>query len=190
MVIIWTSREEKKDVNDDNKMAQSEVDGQRLSRLKGPVRRQLRSMHQQQVVLLRSPHLVFVSKLRDHFDVREVESWDALVHVLPSAHPTSVVVLDPYEGGATPSAAFWTVLERFPSVAVIPAFKLQPEGLDHMRAMVSAGTSEFLNLDREDTVRIQHPLQRPGSGAPLLVRSNAGSKRHFPAMRAQRPVQS
>lgn len=93
-------------------MSPLEVDGQRARRHKGPGTR-LRATHQQPVVLLQSPRLGFVRKLRGSFRVREVEGWEALGRMLPSAHPTSVVVLDPYDSAEAPSAAFWKILERF-----------------------------------------------------------------------------
>jgi AraC-like DNA-binding protein len=110
--------------------------------------------------------------------VREVESWEALAQVLPSVHPTSVVVLDPYEEAEKPGATFWTILERFPSVAVIPAFELHPERLDHVQAMVIAGASEFLNLDREDTVALAGARIRSAFARPFKRRLEIALSRH------------
>jgi AraC-like DNA-binding protein len=166
------------DVTGEKKMSHPEVDGQRVSRPKGPGRPQQRSMHLQPVVLLRSPHLAFMTRLRGYFRVREVEDWEALARVLPSVHPTSVVVVDPYENAAAPSTAFWKILEHFPSVAVIPAFELQPERLDHMQAMVIAGVSEFLNLNREDTVALAGARIRSAVARPFKRRIEAAVSRH------------
>lgn len=61
---------------------------------------------------------------------------------------------------------FWDILERFPSVAVIPAFEARAERVDHLRGMMVAGVSEFLNLQLEDTpvlaaARIRNAFARP-----------------------------
>lgn len=159
-------------------MSNSEVDGQRPSRPKGPGRRQKRSTPHQPIVLLRSPRLDFLSTLRGHFRVREVDSLEDLARILPSAHPTSVVLLDPYENAATPNAAFWSILERFPSVAVIPVFELRPERLDHMRGMVVSGVSEFLNLDREDMTSLAAARIRSALARPFKRRVEAVLSRH------------
>jgi AraC-like DNA-binding protein len=165
-------------VTGEKKMARSEVDEQRVSRPKGPGRRQGKSMHLQPVVLLQSPDLAFVTRLRGCFRVQEVGSWEGLNRILPSVHPTSVVVVDPYDRAAAPSNAFWEILERLPSVAVIPAFELQPDRFDHMRAMVTAGVSEFLNLDREDAASLAGARIRSAFARPFKRRIEAALSRH------------
>lgn len=135
-------------------------------------------MHLQPVVLLRSPHLAFMTRLRGGFRVHEVEDWEALAQVLPSVHPTSVVVIDPYENAAAPSTAFWKILKHFPSVAVITAFELQPERLDHMQAMVIAGVSEFLNLNREETASLAGARIRSAFARPFKRRIEAALSHH------------
>jgi AraC-like DNA-binding protein len=160
------------------KMPRAEVDGQRVDRQKGPGRRQLRSMPVQPVVLLRSPGLSFVSELHGAFRVREVDDWEALTRVLASEHPTSVVVLDPYDAADEPCGAFWNVLERFPSVAVVSAFPARPERIDHMRGMVLAGVSEFLNLEREDTPLLAAARIRSACARPFKRRMAAALSRH------------
>jgi AraC-like DNA-binding protein len=110
--------------------------------------------------------------------VREVASWEELAEVLPLAHPTSVVVLDPYETAEAPSDAFWRILERFPSVTVIPAFELQSERLDQMQAMLTGGVSEFLNLNREDTVTLAAARIKSAFARPFKRRIEAALSRH------------
>jgi hypothetical protein len=126
----------------------------------------MRAMALQPVVLLSSPRLSFVRELRGRFRVREVGEWEALAKVLSSEHPTSVVILDPYGLDDAPCRSFWSILEQFPSVAIVPAFDAHEKRAEHMRGMVRAGVSEFLNLDREDTpplaaARIRSALARP-----------------------------
>lgn len=89
-----------------------------------------------------------------------------------------MLVVDPYENAAAPSTAFWKILEHFPSVAVISAFELQPERLDHMQAMVIAGVSEFLNLNREDTVALAGARIRSAFARPFKRRIEAALSRH------------
>jgi AraC-like DNA-binding protein len=159
-------------------MPRTEVDGQQVNGQKGPVRRQLRSMPVQPVVLLRSPNLSFVSGLRGNFRVREVDGWAALVEVLASGDPTSVVVLDPYESSDEPCRAFWDLLERFPSVAVVSAFDARQDRIDHMRGMVLAGVSEFMNLQREDTAALAAGRIRSACARPFKRRMEAALSRH------------
>lgn len=132
----------------------------------------------QPVVVLRSPRLDFVTKLQGRFRVDEVESWQALAEVLPSAHPTSVVVVDPYESQEAPSAAFWKILEQFPSVAILPAFELHPERFAQAQAMAIAGASEFLNLNREDTALLAAARIRSAFARPFKRRIEAALSRH------------
>jgi AraC-like DNA-binding protein len=135
-------------------------------------------MQSQPVVLLRSPRLTFLTRLSGHFHVREVASWQELAQVLPLVHPACVVVLDPYESAEAPSDAFWSILERFPSAAVIPAFELQPHRLDHMQVMIIAGASEFLNLNREDTTTLAAARIRSAFARPFKRRLEAALSRH------------
>lgn len=130
-------------------------------------------MPSQPVVLLQSPRLAFLRQLRGAVRVREVADWDTLAGVLPLQHPSSVVVLDPYDQPDTPSAFFWKLLERFPSVAIVPAFEALPERVPDMRAMMAAGASEILNLDREDAARVAAARIRSASARPFKRRMDA-----------------
>lgn len=132
----------------------------------------------QPVVLLGSPRLAFVRELRGCFRVREVADWETLTKVLPSEHPTSVVVFDPYDAAHVPCGAFWDVLQRFPSVALVPAFEAHPERLDHMRAMIIGGVSEILNLDREDTAPLAAARIRSAFARPFKRRIDAALSTH------------
>jgi AraC-like DNA-binding protein len=138
----------------------------------------MRSMPLQPVVLLGSPKLSFVRELRGRFRVREVADWAALATLLPSEHPTSVVVLDPYGSADVPCRAFWDILEQFPSVAVVPAFEAHSERLDQMRGMMTAGVSEFLNLDREDTAPLVAARIRSAFARPFKRRIDAALSPH------------
>lgn len=148
------------------KMPHSQVDGQQVDSQKGPVRRRLRPAHVQPVLLLESPRLAFLRQMRGPVLVREVTDWERLANVLPSQHPTSVIVLDPYGDSERPSQAFWQLVEAFPSVAIVPAFEARPDRAVDMREMIQAGMSEILNLYRENTAetaaaRIRSAFARP-----------------------------
>lgn len=155
-----------------------QVDGQRVTGRKGPAAGRSLADAEQPVVLLATPKLAFVRALRGRFRVLEVADWEALSKVLPSVHPTSVVVLDPYGAGETPCSAFWEILERFPSVAVVPAFEAHAGRVDHMRGMMAAGVSEFLNLDREDTAALAGARIRSAFARPFKRRMDASLSSH------------
>jgi AraC-like DNA-binding protein len=132
----------------------------------------------QPVVLLHSPRLAFLRKLQGPFRVREVPDWAGLAGVLPSQHPSSVVVLDPYGDADSPSEAFWELLERFPSVAIVPALEAAPDRVPHMRAMMAAGASEILNLYREDGSRLAAARIRSAFARPFKRRIDAALARY------------
>jgi AraC-like DNA-binding protein len=165
-------------VNDGKKMAHAEVDGQQVKGQKRPARAQMRSMPVQPVVLLTGPRLSFVRELRGNFHVREVDAWETLAEVLPSQHPASVVVLDPYGGGDIPCREFWEVIERFPSVSVVAAFEANDNRTDQMAGMVLAGVSEFLNLAREDTGQLAAARIRSAFARPFKRRVGLALSRH------------
>lgn len=165
-------------MNDGKKMAHAEVDGQQVKGRKRPARIQMRSMPAQPVVLLTGPRLSFVRELRGNFQVQEVDAWDALVEVLPSQDPASVVVLDPYGGGDIPCREFWGVVDRFPSVAVIAAFEANDNQTGQMARMVLAGVSEFLNLAREDTAQLAAARIRSAFARPFKQRVGTALSRH------------
>ncbi len=126
------------------------------------------------VLLLQSPTLPFVQDLRGLFRVREVDSWEGLARALPLEHPTTVVVLDPYDTADEPSREFWELLGRFPSTAVVSAFESRPERVGHMRGMVRAGVSEFLNLEREHTPALAATRIRSACARPFKRRIESG----------------
>ncbi|HEX2211270.1 MAG TPA: helix-turn-helix domain-containing protein [Longimicrobium sp.] len=117
-------------------------------------------------------------ELRGRFRVREVADWEGLATILPSIHPTSVVVVDPYRGSDRPADAFWTTLERFPSAAVVPAFEVRPDRADHARGMVLAGVSEILNLSREHTPALAAARVRSAFARPFKRRIDGALSRH------------
>jgi hypothetical protein len=93
------------------------------------------------------------------FTVKRVRDWAELFESLVREHPGSVALVDPKHGGSEPQVRFWELLERFPSATVVPVVHAGPEDVGHLRAMLTAGVSEIINVALDDVAVARRRLR-------------------------------
>ncbi len=150
-------------------MPLAELDSQPSRGEKGPGQTAMRELTSYLVLLLSSPALERFRSLPG-CRVEEIRTWEDFSTILPLAHAATVVVIDPYGGCEEPHAEFWHLLRRFPSVTFLAAFDLRPERVPHLAAMLSAGVSETLNLQRDRTPAIAAERVRSAFARPFKRR--------------------
>lgn len=106
-----------------------------------------------------SPSLAPFAAGYEHFLPVTVGGWGALFERMRGVGPDSVVLVDPYDSGATaPSEELFELLDRFPSVAVVVALDVTPARAADVRRMIEAGASGVLDLaiDTNPAVAARH----------------------------------
>lgn len=120
-------------------------------------------------VLLMEPGLLPVFRgVEGPFRLAHV-GWGDLNDTLRHAHPSTLVVVDPY-AGSKPGERFprlRDLLRRFPSVPVVAAMELRPELAPEVSMLVEWGVSEVLSLARENTPRAMGRRLEQAHARPL-----------------------
>ena len=124
------------------------------------------------LVILDSAPLRRLAAPGAEYDARVVYSREALFAALEAAHPSTVVLLDPYverlAGG--PSPLVREVIWRCPSLPVVAALQLRPERVHDVRTLLDWGVSEVLDLELEPTPRGVLARLRAAHARPLKRR--------------------
>jgi AraC-like DNA-binding protein len=86
------------------------------------------------------------------YRVRGVEGWETLREALRGSSPTTLVVVDPFEGAGPdgPAPELRRLLAEFPEATVVAAFRPDPSRAEALAALIDWGVAEWLDLERED----------------------------------------
>jgi AraC-like DNA-binding protein len=110
------------------------------------------------------------------YRVIPVAGWDALLARLDEISPRMLLLLEPHEGrGIVP--AFWDVLQRFPSLAVIAAVPVPGLSSTDLRRMSLAGVSGIVNLRLRYPPPMVELVADDAFARPLKRRVDAGLSR-------------
>jgi AraC-like DNA-binding protein len=116
------------------------------------------------------------------FRTQAAETWPALYGILQTAEPATVVVVDPFADDETaPARELFTLLDDFPSVAVVCVFEVTPARVGDIRQMLLAGVSGFVDLRVDTAAGIAVRHIREAAGRPFKRRVEAVTPQHLSA---------
>ncbi|HET7233773.1 MAG TPA: helix-turn-helix domain-containing protein [Longimicrobium sp.] len=116
------------------------------------------------------------------FITRAVSGWTELNEALRNAPPATVVVINPYADDETaPAREMFTLMEAFPSVAVVGAFVVTPARVGDVRQMLQAGISGVVNLRVDTTPEVAARHIREAVGRPVKRQVEAALPQHLSA---------
>lgn len=104
-----------------------------------------------------------------------VPNWPALLDAVKESPPASLVIVDPYAGGADGrvngnsdlSPSLRTLLADYPSTAVLAALEVRPERFDDLRTLGKWGVVQVISLDHDDTPFSISRRLRAARGRPM-----------------------
>ena len=137
----------------------------------------MRRTENRSVLVLDSPLLAFLRELPAPYALRRVGGWDALHGELKDAPPSTVVLLDPCDGGDAPSERVRELVSRFPLTPVVVALELDPALVGGLRTLLEWGVSEVVNTRMEATPRAVAYRLRAAHARPLKRRVEAAVPR-------------
>lgn len=104
------------------------------------------------------------------YSLREVPDWDALAGAIYEAPPSALVVVDPFAAPSGRStASLRTLVQEFPSLPVLAAVTVTPDGGDDLVAVAEAGAVDIIVVGHDDTREALRERFRLAHSRPLKV---------------------
>ncbi len=107
------------------------------------------------------------------YRARAVASWEALDDALEMAAPSTIAIVDPYDGRPPSEGLSERVPElirKHPMTPVVAAMKLEDTAMEDISEVLAWGVSEMVDLDLENTPTALVPRLRGAHARPLKRR--------------------
>jgi AraC-like DNA-binding protein len=105
------------------------------------------------------------------FAVKMVSDWSELRTAIEKGGPSTIAIVDPYYGSASPEpvAGLNETLRSFPSVVVFAGFVTSAHPNEHIRRIESWGVAEIISIGHDDTPEALRSRFRHTEGLALRL---------------------